>query len=409
MSIRSLKGISAALTAAIFCICLFTGCLGKHTGQEPTPVPTASITDAPTARPTDAPTPEPTEEPVESKLLRYIDGMTVEEKIGELIMFGCAGKTEPTEEFIAFLNEHPVGGLFIGTENIDKNDGTGGFDSVKALIAAIEESCPSDTGRLYSVDVEGGTVVRFGWEPAIKAPYYTKSADEAYEAFTRIGEKLTDTGISIDLAPVFDIAEDPLSTFLGTRIISSDLLEAASIGGAMIDGLHAGGCIACAKHFPGHGATTEDSHDHTPVVNKTAEELRAYDIAAFRAAIDAGVDMVMVAHLLVPAFDEADIASTSRPIITGILREELGFDGVVITDAIGMGGLVSRYTCGEAAVKFILAGGDIVLCGNDPAAENAIIDALYAAAEAGEISEERLDESVSRVLLLKYRYGIFDL
>ncbi len=409
-----IKRISAAFLAAIFCFCLLTGCSPSGAVPDETPEahvteePTAAPTPEPTEEPTAAPTPEPTAEPIESVILRYVGGMTDAEKIGELVMFGCGGKTEPDPGFIAFLSEHPVGGLFIGTENIDKNDGSGGFDSVKRLIAAIEESCPSKTGRLYSVDVEGGGVVRFGWEPAIKAPYYLNGPDEALPLFTDIGKKLIDTGINTDLAPVFDISEDPLSTFLGTRIISSDLNEVASTGGAMIAGLHAGGCIACAKHFPGHGATEEDSHDHTPVVKKSAEALYAYDLAAFRAAIDAGADMIMAAHISYPALDENDIASMSKPIITGILRGELGFDGVVITDAMGMGGLVSRYTLEEAAVRFILAGGDIVLCGNDPAACETIINSLDSAVSSGEISTERLDESVCRVLLLKYRYGIFE-
>ena len=183
-----------------------------------------------------------------------------------------------------------------------------------------------------------------------------RDADYASEQFETIAAKLRSVGINLDLAPVLDVSENPMDTFLETRIISEDATITAAIGGAIIDGLHAGGCLSCAKPFPGHGGTIEDSHVTTPEIDRTLEELENYDLLPYRTAIESGVDAVMVAHILYPALDGTDIASMSEPVITGLLREQMGFDGIVISDDFRMEGLTNRYGIGDAAVQFILAG-----------------------------------------------------
>lgn len=374
-----------------------------------TAAPTPEQTFTPTPEPAITPTPAPTPDP-DAELKAYISGMSVEEKIGQLLLFGFAGTGAPGSGGAALIRKYPVGNIMFYGDNVDRSDGSGGFDTARARVNAFDELYPCSIGRLYAADVEGGSVVRFKWDPALPAPFELGkgSPKEAREIFARVGETLLSCGINLDLAPVFDVSPDPLSTAIGRRMISGDLETVNSIGKAMIDGLHDGGCAACAKHFPGHGGTTEDSHHVTPVVNKSREELYSYDIAAFGCAAENGADCVMAAHILYPALDETDIASMSYPILTGILRQELRFDGVVISDDMLMQGLSKSYPYSEAAVRFILAGGDIVLCGADPAVQEELILSLYEAVENGVIGTERLDESVLRVLRLKQRLGIWE-
>jgi len=257
---------------------------------------------------------------------------------------------------------------------------------------------------LIGIDVEGGSVVRFRWSDqpvSARSLGRRRDPDYAAEQFETIGEKLVSVGINLDLAPVLDVSENPMDTFLETRIISEDATITAAIGSAIIEGLHEGGCLSAAKHFPGHGGTTEDSHDTTPVVDKTEEELDAYDLVPFRAAVEAGVDAIMTAHILYPALDPDDIATMSDEIITGLLRDQMGFDGIVISDDFRMEGLTNRYDVSEAAAQFVLAGGDLILCGAEHDKQIAIMDGLYAAVDDGRLTEERINESVRRILLKK--------
>lgn len=375
-----------------------------------TSAPTAAPTSAPTAAPTSAPTSGPTQAPSMSQLINAkMASMTTEEKIGQLLMFGFIGGNAIDQNFLRILQQYPVGNMIFYGDNINKNDGSGGFESVRRQITLLESSYPACVPRFFSVDVEGGTVSRFNWQPALKSAYELGqgSADAAYSQFKRVGQKLRSIGLNIDLAPVLDVAEDPLSTFMGTRIISSDPAKVCEIGNAAMRGLHSSGCLATAKHFPGHGATAEDSHDHTPVVNKSADELYAYDLVPFADAVRNGIDCVMAAHIKYPALDDTEVASMSRRILTGILRQEFGFNGIIISDEICMGGLTSQYSAGEAAVKFIQAGGDIILCGATYSAQVQVIQALYSAVANGTISMQRLDQSVYRILAYKYSYGIW--
>ena len=398
-----------SITAVILTALLFAAgasCRNFPVPPEATAAPTEA---APTAAPTEEPSPEPTEAPEEDAVRLFISGMSVEDKISQLVMFGYWGH-EPSEEFLSFIGDFPAGNIILNGGNIDRGDGSGGFDTAKRGVELIESAVPCAVPRLFAADVEGGSVARFGWEPAIPSANSMgrKTAEEAFDIFSAVGEKLRSCGINVDLAPVFDIAEDPLSSFMGSRIISSDLSVVSEIGSAMIGGLHAGGCIACAKHFPGHGGTGEDSHSVTPTVKKSLEELMRYDIAAFSAAISSGVDCVMAAHILYPALDPDNVASMSPAILTGLLREELGFEGVILTDDMLMEGLASVCSPGEAAVRVILAGGDMLLCGADIGAQREIMEALYIAVSEGVITPERLDESVYRILSLKRAYGLWE-
>ncbi|MBQ6358188.1 MAG: hypothetical protein IJI97_04430 [Clostridia bacterium] len=371
-----------------------------------TPEPTEAPTPVPTPTPAPTPTPEPTPVPVEVKLRQYVATMTDREKIGQLVMFGFSGTNAVSDEFARIMADYAVGNVILYGPNISRYDKDGGFDRCAKLTEDIRAHNATDIPLLISTDVEGGSVTRFRWRTKIQSANILGINDDPETAqlqFERIATAMADVGINTDLAPVLDVAKSPSRTFLGDRILSSDEEVAARIGCACIEGLQTGGCLSIAKHFPGHGATNADSHNTTPVVKKTQEELEAYELVPFERAVVAGVDGVMVAHILYPEIDPDFIASQSRIIIDGILRGEMGFTGLVMADDFRMNGLRSRSSLEEAAVRFILAGGDMILCGANHSYQRSILKGLTAAVSDGTIPQERLDESVVRILAAKMK------
>lgn len=376
-----------------------------------TPVPTdvPVPTETPTAAPTEAPTPAPTPSP-EDRLYAYIDGMTTEEKIGQLCMFGFSGTKEISSEFRKILKTYSIGSVILYGQNMSRSNSDGGFGQCRRLADSVRAANDNEIPLLISTDVEGGNVTRFHWSKSLSSAQTLGKKNDtgrAFDQFRYIAEGLNRAGINVDLAPCLDIAKDPGSTFLGKRIISSDADVAARIGLACIDGLHDGGCLSIVKHFPGHGATTADSHESTPVVNKSLDSLRKYELLPFAEAIHEA-DGVMVAHISYPKIDDAHIASQSEVFITEILRGELGFQGFVMSDDFRMAGLRSKTSLSKGAVQFILAGGDLILCGANHTYQKQILDGLYAAVEDGTISEQRLNESVYRILSAKMRVTGWD-
>lgn len=371
---------------------------------------TASPEATPTAEPT--PTQEPSPVTAEEWVTAYMKTMTTQEKLGQLVMFGFSGTTEVQNPFREIWGNYSVGNAILYGPNIKSSNNDGGFAQAKKLTEQIATSVNSDIPPLIGIDVEGGSVVRFRWNPqpvSARSLGRRRDADYARQQFETIGSKLVSVGINIDLAPVLDVSENPMDTFLETRIISEDASITAAIGSSIIEGLQAGGCLSCAKHFPGHGGTNEDSHEVTPVVEKTLEELQGYDLVPFVSAIENGVDAIMTSHVLYPALDSTDIASMSKPILTDLLRGEMGFDGLIISDDFRMDGLTARYEVGDAAVRFLIAGGDIILCGAVSEKQQAIVDALNSAAADGRLTQARIDESVRRVLLQKLALGTWDI
>lgn len=376
----------------------------------PTPAPTSTATATPPPSPAPTPTPSPTPLTDEARAALYVQGMSLSEKLGQLVIFGFSGTKTPSSEFQAIFREYDVGNFMLYGQNIEKNDGDGGFNRAATLCGALESGLTGGIAPLTGIDVEGGSVVRFTWDKwPSSARTLGRSGDteRARAQFALIGERLRGCGINLDLAPVLDVSKEPVETFLGSRIISSDAGIAGAVGAAVITGLHDGGCLAGAKHFPGHGGTRADSHETTPVVKKTLDDMLGYDLQPFMAGVQAGVDVMLVAHISYPALDENDIASMSYPIITDLLRGQLGFDGVVMSDDFRMGGLTSRYAVRDAATRFIEAGGDLILCGAKAESQRAIMQALREAVDEGRLSEARIDESVLRVLLLKMKGGLW--
>ena len=378
----------------------------------PDAVSSESPATAAEATPEPSATPESVPVTPEEWVARYLATMSTEEKLGQLVMFGFTGTSDVTQTFRDLWEPYQVGNAVLYGSNIKSDNSDGGFDLCSTLTKKIDERITTSIPPLIAIDVEGGSVVRFRWRPqpvSARSLGRRRDVDYAFEQFQTIGEKLASVGINVDLAPVLDVSENPMDTFLETRIISEDASITAAIGAAVVDGLQAGGCLSAAKHFPGHGGTLEDSHAVTPQVDKTAEEIASYDLVPFESAISSGVDAIMVAHVFYPALDATDIASMSQPIITGLLREKMGYNGLVISDDFRMEGLTQRYEIADAAVRFLLAGGDIIMCGAQSEKQQAILEGLTAAAADGRLSTQRIDESVTRILLKKLSLGSWDI
>lgn len=365
----------------------------------PTPTPPATATAAPTS------TPGPTPDPLFARAQELLGGMTEREKLCQLFIVyqddltGISPTTVSGPRTQAGLEKWPVAGIIYNTANLT------GPEQTRKLITGIQSY--SRLGLFISADEEGGTVSRLTKHLGTAKfdsmyEYRDQGAETARSNAYTIASDMASFGFNLDFAPVADVWSNPDNTVIGKRAYSDDPQEAAELVSAAVEGFHEGGMACAVKHFPGHGDTEEDSHKGSAYVNRSPEELEACELIPFRAGIAAGADMVMVGHLIVPTLDGLP-ASISPKIITELLRGELGYGGVVITDALAMGAISADYTPGEVAVRAINAGVDLLLCPEDlPASLQGLEDALA----GGTLTWERVDESVLRILTLKLERGI---
>ncbi len=343
--------------------------------------------------------------------------MTLREKVGQLFMirpdalegrFGPAelednsitGATRVSQEMKEVYADYPCGGFALFRKNILSPSQLKGFtENLHALSGA----------PMLGIDEEGGRVARIANHPenfgVTKFPamgIIAKSGDEsrAYEAGRTIGAYLTAYGLDIDFAPVADVNTNPKNPVIGDRAFGSDPNLAAGMVRQVILGLHESGAASCVKHFPGHGDTATDTHTGYAETLKTWEEISACEMIPFRAGVEAGTDFVMTAHIAAPNVTGSDEPATmSYTLLTEKLRGELGFQGIIITDALAMGAIREKYTSSEACIRCILAGADILLMPYD---YFEAFDGVVRAVESGVIPESRIDESVYRVLSFKY-------
>lgn len=337
---------------------------------------------------------------------KRIGEMSLREKVGTLFFVrpealeGRASEavTSLSVEAKDFYRNYPVGGIVLFAHNI--------VDSTQLL--TFTEQLHSLPGHpLLCIDEEGGRVARIGNNDAFDVPRFASmeaigksgKSRKAYEAGYSIGTYLREFGFDVDFAPVADVNTNPENRVIGSRAFSSDPRTAAKMAVACMRGLRAAGIIPCLKHFPGHGDTFGDTHEGFVEVKKSWEEMLSAEIVPFRAGIRYNVPMIMAAHISAPAVTGDDLpASLSSAILVEKLRKELGFGGVIITDSLGMGAISDRYSSAEAALKCFMAGADVILMpDNLPEA----FEAVVAAVQNGTITQERLDESVRRILLLK--------
>lgn len=346
-----------------------------------------------------------------------IQSMTLREKVGQLFMirpdalegrFGPAelednsinGATEVSEEMKEAYANYPCGGFALFRKNILSPS------QLKSFTEALHALSGSP---MLGIDEEGGRVARIANHPvSFNVPKYpamgiiAQSGDEsqAYNAGRAIGEYLTAYGLDIDFAPVADVNTNPKNPVIGDRAFGDDPTVAAGMVRQVVLGLHESGAASCLKHFPGHGDTATDTHTGYAETLKTWEEISACEMIPFRAGIEAGTDFVMTAHIAAPNVTGSDEPSTmSYTILTEKLRGELGFQGLIITDALAMGAIREKYSSSEACIQCIQAGADILLMPYD---YFEAFDGVVQAVESGVIPESRIDESVYRILSFKY-------
>ena len=338
--------------------------------------------------------------------------MSLEQKVGQLcvvrvesaagVMLGTngakGGYTFLSDDMKEFLGKYPPGGYALFADNI-KNP-----EQLETLVKELNESVTIKP--ILCIDEEGGGVSRLGANYSFDVPRISNMASigstgdtrKAREAGRQIGEYLKKYGFTLDLAPVADVNSNPANVVIGNRSFGSDPYLVSDMVDAFLDGLHEEGVGGCIKHFPGHGDTKGDTHKGTVKVEKTWDELLDCEIIPFEQNLKKA-DAVMVAHIMLPNVSADGLpASLSKEIVTGRLRGELSYDGLVITDALAMGAVVNDHGSADAAVLSIEAGVDLLLMPRDyEEAFTAVLDAV----KSGRISEERIDESVSRILRFK--------
>ncbi len=335
--------------------------------------------------------------PEPRSIQQRIDAMSLREKAGQLLVLSFSGTSAPT----SLIDRYRPGGLIYFAENLTSDA------QIRALSQQSQQAArAAGQPLLVMTDQEGGIVTRLPGTSDTPAGT-SLGGDAAYAARVAraTGEHLDSVGVNVDLAPVADVNTVGDVGVIGSRSFSSDPAVAARLTAAQVCGYHRGGVAATAKHFPGHGSTTTDSHLEVVEIDRTAEEWRRIDRRPFAAAQRTDVDLVLVGHLSVPSLDPSGRPATlSSPMLRGELREGIGFDGVVITDSMIMEGITAYGAADDLAVRAVRAGVDLVLMPADPSAALAgIVDAV----RSGEISSERLDASVERILTLKQRLGLY--
>jgi beta-N-acetylhexosaminidase len=354
--------------------------------------------------------PAPTSQAVtpESLARDALARMTLEQKVGQVFMLGFEG-TSLNDKNRALIQGLHLGGVTLFARNIDNGPQLARLD---AELQTIADPVP----LFISVDQEGGLVVRvtdgatiFPGNMAVGATGDASLARKVAEAST---SELLAMGVNMDLGPVVDVNTNPMNPVIGVRSFGSNVDVVSQFGSETIQAIQSSGVSAVAKHFPGHGDTDVDSHRDLPVVPHPLERLESLELLPFKSAMRAGVDGIMTAHLYLPAIEpQPDVPATlSKTVLTGLLREQLGYQGLILTDALDMDAIKKDRTAAEAAVQAFEAGADMLLIAGITREDRQHLGdgppALLAAVQSGRVSEERLDASVSRILEAKARRGI---
>ena len=342
-----------------------------------------------------------------------IGAMTLEQKVAQLFIVtpealveGVSQVTQAGDMTREGVTAHPVGGIVYFAQNLlDPEQTTTMLANVKQFYADAGNVAP-----FIAVDEEGGTVVRvadneaFGAQDVGDASALGSAGDTeaAKRAAEQIADYLMPLGFNLDFAPVADVVDPLRSDTMGLRSFSSDAAVAADMVRAEVEGFRDKKMLCCAKHFPGIGAAAGDSHEGAITIEATNEELETVDLVPFRAAIEAGVPMIMVGHVSLPNIvGDSTPAPLSSAVVQGMLRDSLGYTGIIVTDSLSMGAITDYYTPAEAAVAALKAGCDIPLM---PERLDEAYQGVLSAVQVGELTEERLGESLTRILTAKQEY-----
>jgi beta-N-acetylhexosaminidase len=327
--------------------------------------------------------------------------MSLRDMVGQMFMISIGG-TEPDYYVNKMIRERNVGGVLLFGHNMRSEAQT------RRLTAALQRRSMQTEPAIplfVAVDQEGGEISHAPWvtpQPAAAQVGARGDPEEARAIAEEMGRELLRAGVNTDLAPVVDTG---FGAAIGRRSFGEDPQLVAEMGAAAVEGFKTAGVVSAAKHFPNHGPATSDSHVVLPVVDHDLPKLRSHDLPPFRAAIQAGVPMVMVGHLLYPAVDPERPASLS-PRAVGVLRGELGFGGVVVTDDLAMAGASGEDPPARAAVEAVKAGANLLIISSPPEQQADAYDAVVAAVKSGEIPQRRIQDSVERILKVKKDYSL---
>ncbi|WP_438449301.1 beta-N-acetylhexosaminidase [Gorillibacterium sp. sgz5001074] len=336
--------------------------------------------------------------------------MELRDKIGQLVMVGFDGPV-PKETVLRLIRDYRPGGIVYFRRNVER---PGQLARLSRDLQRAAASAGSGEPLLIAIDQEGGMVARIDREVALMPGAMALGAAGkprwVREAAAVTGRELRAMGINMNFAPCLDVNNNPANPVIGVRSYGESPSRVAELGVEAIAGYREGGVAAVAKHFPGHGDVDTDSHLDLPLVPHGLDRLEQVELVPFRAAIAAGVDAIMTAHVRFPAVEPGGLPATlSRRVLTGLIRETLGYDGLVITDCLEMKAIADHFGVEEGAVLAVAAGADMVLVSHTAERQAGAFEALLRAAESGRLPMERVDEAVRRVLRLKERLGAADL
>jgi beta-N-acetylhexosaminidase len=397
---------AGTLRAALALLCLAlvaVGCAapsvtagsGAMSTPHQPPTATTGATPAATTAPVDAPRIRPN-----AQVDTYLANMSLDEKLGQMMLVETIF-TYYSSDVDTMIRQLHVGAVIIYAQNQRTADQLKGYIATMRAHAAIP--------LMVSADEEGGVVDRLyqfdGPRPSAQDLAQTDDPKAAWNAGAQAARDLLAFGINTDLAPVVDVRTTP-DAVEWTRLFGNDVGTVDTYAGAFLQGLQQQRVIGCLKHWPGIGGVVDDPHETLPTITKSRAALETTEFAPFRDLLAQNPGMIMVTHVLVPDIDRDLPATLSPKLVQGVLRGELGYDGVVMTDSLYMKGISLHYSLGEAAVLSVLAGDDLIEGAWDAYSTREMLDALKAAIASGRISPARIDESVRRILLLKQRFGL---
>lgn len=340
-------------------------------------------------------------------IIEKINNMTLEEKLGQMIMIGV-DTYQISEQEKKMIQDNYIGGVILFKRNVQNSNQ---LLNLNNQIKGINKEV-NDIPILISVDEEGGLVSRMPSE-IINLPNKNEigevnNIELATKVGNAIGERVYDFGFNMTMAPVLDVNNNPNNPVIGIRSFGDNPEVVSNMGIAEMKAIQSQNVIPVIKHFPGHGDTDVDSHKGLPVINHNLERLNKIELAPFKKAINEGADVVMVGHIIMTQLDNQNPASLSQKIVTDLLRNDLNFNGVVITDDMTMGAIIHSLDIGKAAIQSVKAGNDIILVSHGYENKINVIQSLHTAALNGEISEETINDSVYRILTLKEKYQLND-
>lgn len=334
----------------------------------------------------------------------YLSQMSLDDELGQMLMNRCAcGGGQYSPDLATMVQQQHVGGLIFYADNFG-----GSLADTQALMRQIQGNAPIPL--FIGTDQEGGDVNRigkyFGYFPSAPALGSSEDPQAAYDTGARVATDLLTMGINTDIAPVLDVPLNPNASWIGPRTFSTDPKLVALFAGKYVAGLQDHGAIATLKHFPGIGSISSDPHDVLPVISRTLAQFQQTELYPYQQILPEDPGMIMATDVLVPSVDPNYPAEISAKWINGILRQQMGYDGVVTTDAIWMAGLTAHFSIPRASVLAVQAGDDLIEGAANAAMSQQILDALRAAVDSGQISKARIDQSVRRILRLKLQYGM---